>query len=67
LVDCYGSVLVRCCCEKLVAEERGQFENPEERERPPLEAVATGEDTAGWEDAVCAVVNCRVCEFPIEV
>jgi hypothetical protein len=24
---------------KLVAEERGQFGNPEERERPPLKAV----------------------------
>jgi hypothetical protein len=23
----------------------------------------TGEDTAGSEDLVCGVVNCRVCEF----
>jgi hypothetical protein len=31
---------VRCCnCDKLVAEARGQFGNPEEGERPPLEAV----------------------------
>jgi hypothetical protein len=29
LEDCYGSVIVRCC-EKLVAETRGQFRNPEE-------------------------------------
>jgi hypothetical protein len=28
-----------CCCEKLIAEARGQFEIPEEGERPPLEAV----------------------------
>jgi hypothetical protein len=36
LRDCCGSVLVSCC-EKLA---RGQFGNPEEGERPPLEAVA---------------------------
>jgi hypothetical protein len=30
---------VSCCCEKLVAEARGQFGNPEEGERPQLEAV----------------------------
>jgi hypothetical protein len=30
---------VSCCCEKLVAEARGQFGNPEEGERPPLEAA----------------------------
>jgi hypothetical protein len=29
---------VRCCCEKLVAKVRGYFGNPEEEERPPLEA-----------------------------
>jgi hypothetical protein len=39
LEDCCGSVLVICCCEKLVAEARGQFGNPEEGERPPLKAV----------------------------
>jgi hypothetical protein len=42
-VRCYnrwGSVVVSCCCEKLVAEFRGQFGNPEEGERPLLE-VAT--------------------------
>jgi hypothetical protein len=38
-LDCCGSVFVSCCCEKLVAEARGQFGNPEEEERPPLEAV----------------------------
>jgi hypothetical protein len=27
------------CCENLVAEARGQFGNPEEGERPPLETV----------------------------
>jgi hypothetical protein len=37
--DLVGSVLVSRCCEKLVAEARGQFGNPEKRERPPLEAV----------------------------
>jgi hypothetical protein len=39
LEDCCGSVLVSCCCEKLVAEARGQFGNLEEGERPMLEAV----------------------------
>jgi hypothetical protein len=40
LEDCYGSLLVSCCCEKLVAEARGKFGDSEEGERPPLEAVA---------------------------
>jgi hypothetical protein len=31
---------VSCCCEKLVAEAREQFGNPEEGERPPLEVTA---------------------------
>jgi hypothetical protein len=31
---------VSCCCEKLVAEARGPFGNPEEGERLPLEAVS---------------------------
>jgi hypothetical protein len=39
LEDCWSSAIVTCCCEKLVAEARGQFGNPEEGERPPLEAV----------------------------
>jgi hypothetical protein len=30
LEDCCGSVLVSCCCLKLVAEAWGQFWNPEE-------------------------------------
>jgi hypothetical protein len=30
---------VSCFCEKLVAEARGQFGNPEEGELPPLEAA----------------------------
>jgi hypothetical protein len=30
---------VSCCCEKLVAEAQGQFGNPEEGERPQLEAA----------------------------
>jgi hypothetical protein len=34
-----GSVVVSCCCEKLVTEARGQLGNPEEGERLPLEAV----------------------------
>jgi hypothetical protein len=28
-----------CCSEKLVAEARGQFGNPEEGQSPPLEAA----------------------------
>jgi hypothetical protein len=46
-----------------VADARGQFGNPEEKERPPLEAVIserTGE-TADREDSLLAAVNCRVC------
>jgi hypothetical protein len=39
LEDCCGTLVVSCCCEKLVAEARGQFGNPEEVERPLLEAV----------------------------
>jgi hypothetical protein len=30
---------VKFCCEKLVAEARGQFGKPEERERSPLKSV----------------------------
>jgi hypothetical protein len=39
LENCCGSVLVSCCCQKLVAVARGQCGNPEEGESPPLEAV----------------------------
>jgi hypothetical protein len=35
----WGSVIVSCCCEKLVDEARWQFRNPEEGERPPLKAA----------------------------
>jgi hypothetical protein len=35
----WGSVVVSCCCEKLVAEARGKFGNPEKEERPPLKAA----------------------------
>jgi hypothetical protein len=37
--DSCSTVVVSCCCEKLVAEARGQFGNPEEGERPPIEAA----------------------------
>jgi hypothetical protein len=37
--DCWGSVVVTCCCEQLVAEARGQLGNPGEGERPPLKAA----------------------------
>jgi hypothetical protein len=40
LEDCCGSVVVSCCCSKLVAEAREQFRNPEERECLLLEADA---------------------------
>jgi hypothetical protein len=60
--DYCGSVLVSCCCEKLVAEDRGQFRNPEEGERPPLEA-ATEQRLAKTQQTentyLSAVVNCR--------
>jgi hypothetical protein len=40
LENCCGSVIANCCCEKLVAETRGQFRNPEEGKHPPLEVAA---------------------------
>jgi hypothetical protein len=39
LENCCSSVVVSCSYGKLVAKEREQFGNPEEGERPPLEAV----------------------------
>jgi hypothetical protein len=55
-----------CCCGKLVVEARGQFENPEERELPPLEAV-TSQGLANTQQTVktklCALVKCKVCEL----
>jgi hypothetical protein len=39
LADCCGSVLVSCCCWKLVAEARGEFGNPEKGECPPFQAA----------------------------
>jgi hypothetical protein len=47
---------VSCCCEKLVAEARGPFGNPEEEKRPPLEA-ATKQRLMKTEDFMCAVVT----------
>jgi hypothetical protein len=41
LEDRFNSVIVRLCCEKLVAEARGQFGNPEYGESPPLKAIAS--------------------------
>jgi hypothetical protein len=44
--------------------------NKEAEEATALEAVTgrqTGKDTAGWEDLVRAVVNCRVCELALAV
>jgi hypothetical protein len=60
--ECCGSVLVSCCCEKLLAEARGQFENPEEGERPPLEAVTSKlvKTQQTEKTTVRAVVGCRV-------
>jgi hypothetical protein len=39
LENSWGSVIVSCCCGKLVAEARGQFGNPEEGESLPIEAA----------------------------
>jgi hypothetical protein len=36
----WGSVVVYCCCEKLVTEAQGKLGNPEERECPTLQNVA---------------------------
>jgi hypothetical protein len=67
LEDCCGSVLVSCCCYELVAQERGQFGNPEEEERPPLQPVARLRlvKTQQAEKTVRAVANCRVRELAI--
>jgi hypothetical protein len=64
--NCCGSVLVSCWCEKLVAEAWGQFGNPDERERLPLEAFTRQRPvkTQQAEKAyVCALMNCKVCEL----
>jgi hypothetical protein len=51
------SVLVNCCCEKLVAEARGQFGEPGGRRAFAVESryqATTGKGTAGREDlCVC--------------
>jgi hypothetical protein len=39
LEDCCGTVIVSCCCSKLVAEAGDSSGNPEEGECPPLQAV----------------------------
>jgi hypothetical protein len=66
LEDCCGSVLVSCCCYKLVAEAWGQFGNPEEGEHPPLEAVTRKlVKTQQTEKTVYAAVNCRVRELAV--
>jgi hypothetical protein len=55
-------------CQKLVAEARGQFGNPEEVERPPLEAVIRQRLVKAQKtekSKLCAVVNYRVCELAI--
>jgi hypothetical protein len=48
-----------------VAEARGRFWNPEEGERPPLEAVSRRlVNTQQPEEVkVCILVNCNVCEL----
>jgi hypothetical protein len=50
---------VSCCCEKLVAEARGQFEKPEEGERLRFEAVTRKQAKV----LVRVVVSCRVYEL----
>jgi hypothetical protein len=62
LEKCCRSVLVSCCSEKLVVEAWGLFGNPEEGERPPLEAVTRKlvEAQQGEKTHLCALVNCRV-------
>jgi hypothetical protein len=70
---CYGAALLLrfSRCEKLVAEARGYFGNPEQTELPPLEAATRrlvktqqAEETYTYL-LVCAVVNCIVCELAI--
>jgi hypothetical protein len=47
----------------VAAEVRGQFENPEERESPPLEAVTRGpvQQQQAEKTSIYALVNCKVC------
>jgi hypothetical protein len=56
------------CCELLLWQTDGwgrrQFGNPEEGERPPLEAATKQrlvKTVTDWEDLVCPVVICEVC------
>jgi hypothetical protein len=51
---------VSCCCYKLAAEALGQFGNPVEEERPPLEAVTRKlmKTQEAKEISVCDVVWC---------
>jgi hypothetical protein len=56
LEDCCNSVIVSCCCKKLVAEVRGHFGNQEEGELPPLEVV-TKQQLGKTEDFMRAVVS----------
>jgi hypothetical protein len=64
LEDCCSSVVVSCCCEKLVTEARGYFGNPEEGERRPLKAATKQrlvKTVTYWEDLMCPVVISEVC------
>jgi hypothetical protein len=48
LDDRWGSFVVSCCCETLVAEARVYFGNPEEEDRPPLEAATKQRLVKTW-------------------
>jgi hypothetical protein len=54
LVNCCGSVLVSCCCQKLVTEMRDSSESQRKGERPPLEAD-TEQRLAETEKIVCVL------------
>jgi hypothetical protein len=59
----WSSTVVSCCCEKLVAEAKGLYENPEEGEHPPMEAITKQwlvKTVTDQEDLVCPIGICEV-------
>jgi hypothetical protein len=52
-----------------VTEARGQFENPEKWERPPLEAVTRGlvKTQQAEKTYVYVLVNCNICDLAKEL
>jgi hypothetical protein len=65
LEDCCSSVLVSCCCEKLITEARGQFGNPEVGERPPLETITRQRLVQTQQAECCSELLCSTCSYDL--